>query len=56
LRIGEAYEKNGQLEKAEAEYVLAAAGGAPETQTQALANLRRILQFIADRNLQIYQR
>jgi len=44
LRIGEAYEKNGQLDKAEAEYVIAAAGGTSEIQSQALANLRRILQ------------
>ena len=55
LRMGEAYEKNGQLDKAEAEYVTAAVGGAPDTQTQALANLRRILQFTTDRNLQIAQ-
>lgn len=53
LRIGEAYEESGQLDKAEAEYVIAAAEGTPEIQSQALANLRRILQLTTNRNLQI---
>jgi hypothetical protein len=55
LRIGEVYEKSGQLDKAEAEYVIAATGGTIEIQSQALANLRRLLQFTTNRNLQIAQ-
>jgi tetratricopeptide (TPR) repeat protein len=55
LRIGDAYEKSGQFDKAEAEYVIAAADAAPDTQERALTNLGRILQFTADRNLQIAQ-
>jgi tetratricopeptide (TPR) repeat protein len=53
LQIGEAYEQTGQIDKAEAEYVVAASGGTLQTQTKALANLKRILQFNTDRNLQI---
>jgi tetratricopeptide (TPR) repeat protein len=53
LRIGEAYEQTGQLDKAEAEYVVAASGGTPQIQTEALANLKRILQFTTNRSLQI---
>jgi len=55
FRIGEVYEKNGQLDKAEAEYVIAATDGTVQIQSQALANLQRLLQFTTNRNLQIAQ-
>jgi tetratricopeptide (TPR) repeat protein len=49
------YEKSGQLEKAEAEYVVAATDGTVDIRSQALANLQRLLQFTTNRNLQIAQ-
>ena len=55
LRVGDTYEKNGQFDKAEQEYVIAATAedGTPDTQVRSLNGVERILEHSADRNLQI---
>jgi hypothetical protein len=55
LRIGDTYEKHGQFDKAEQEYVIAATAedSTPDTQIHALNSVERILKLSTDRNLQI---
>ena len=55
LRIGDTYEKHGQFNKAEQEYVIAAIAenSTPDTQIHALNSVERILKLSTDRNLQI---
>jgi hypothetical protein len=55
LQLGEVYETNGEYDKAEAEYALAATDVSPEIRAKALTNIRRVLQFRTNHHFQIAQ-